>query len=171
MLQVGLILALLFADLGDQSDSSISAPSLQLIPLLKCFLDIFTAYFNPETIARTRLVRSAAPLITQLLTKFHSFILALQSLDALASCSHPSSVQLNFRILPELRLSIRQIVAAVEECLALATEASRSGKDGDRPTTISYGKPPRSSAGTIPVSGAKADPMDIEYVCRGTFGG
>lgn len=170
VIQVGLILALLFTDLGEQSDANTNTPPLQLIPLLKSFLEIFTSYFNPDTIARARLARSTAPLIAHILIKFHSFILALQSPDALGSCSHPSSVQLNFRILPELRLPIRQVVAAVEECMALATEAARSGKDaGDLsgPTSISFTQMPRASAVAIPAIGAKADPMDVEYVQHG----
>ncbi|RLN97089.1 hypothetical protein BBJ28_00003320 [Nothophytophthora sp. Chile5] len=117
-LAIGLVLAVLFA--GEESSASQrrSSDRLRVIPLLKRFLAIAADYLKPAVMEHTRRTQYASEKMMHILMKFHAVILILQGRRTLETCSHPSADPVELRTPSDLRLSIRNIVNALEELLA-----------------------------------------------------
>ncbi|RLN54888.1 hypothetical protein BBJ28_00002916 [Nothophytophthora sp. Chile5] len=138
-LAIGLVLAVLFASEEGSTSQRRSSDRLHVIPLLKRFLAIAADYLKPAVMEHTRRTRYASEKVMHILMKFHAVILILQGRKTLETCSHSSADPVELRTPSDLRLSIRNIVNALEELLA-----SFSGADGaedpdtaNRPSMIS----------------------------------
>ncbi|CAI5740568.1 unnamed protein product [Peronospora destructor] len=113
-LDVGLILAALYADEDMNRSGSSNESCMRMLPLLKQFLEIVANYMKPSAIEQAQQSQSMTEDIVHILRRLDTIILILQGRDTLEGCRHPSADPVKLRTPPDLRPAIRTIVSSLE---------------------------------------------------------
>ncbi|CAH0515203.1 unnamed protein product [Peronospora belbahrii] len=117
-LDVGLVLATLYADEIVHAPDSPNESCIRVLPLLRQYLEIVANYLKPSAIEQAQQSQSMSENIVHILRKLHTVILISQGRNTLGRCCHPSADPIELWTPPDLRPAIHAIVSSVEASLA-----------------------------------------------------